>query len=728
MRRGRRAAGAALLIQPALPVLGVWLALGTAMAALTYRLADWFKVPDEIVFERLALSIARGHSPIPRIHGEFIRSLAQLYPLLISPILAGGYVVDDLQQIRVLNAMVITSAFVPAYLLAVRVTRRVWAGYLVGFLSVCVPWVVLGGFLLTEVVALPAFLWAVLAIQHTLVRPSPRADVLALAGIALAFTARTQFVLLLGVLFVCAVAVPGPRAAVRRHRVLAAFYGAAALAGVVFVAAGGHVLSLSIYGQQFGRGIATTDVPGWALAHLADLAYCIGILPLVVGGGWLLANCVHGADPERRAFAWVATATIAFLTWGVATFDLQLGGFVFDRYLFYLVPLVVLAFVCALLDPGLPRLSVALPAVLVAAGFLLHFQQEFTWSDPARRINSDAPSAIFYRPLVDAVGSRGAAAWTCAGVTVALAVAFAVGARRVPQRRLAAVLIGLVAVGLPAATGYTFHRLYATGGYSGRSLTATKAGVLDWVDRTVGTSPRVTIVPAPVSSDYLVTERYWRDIEFWNKSVARHLIYPGPGAYAYTGYWFPKLTPRFDARTGASDLSPTRYVVQSVSEARFRVAGTTVQQTGEATLVDAGSRWRLAWLASRLTSDGWTEPNAAARIRVYAAPGQQGASIRYMTLRLRAPENAPARPTTVTTNLQRRAVAATPDGVSVDRLLVCVPAGAGSDVVVRATGSSAIPGDQRTLETSLVERVGGVLLSGIFLSDETGGPCDAGGG
>src|SRR4051794_25074390 len=178
----------------------LWLGLAVALASVTYRIADWFKVPDELVFQRLAQSIAHDHSLVPRIHGEFIRSLNQLYPLLISPVVGGGYVADDLPSIRVLNAVVVTSACIPAYLLARRVTGRRGVAFLLAALSVCLPWIVLSAFMLTEVVALPAFLWGILAIQNAIVRPSVRSDLLALAALALAVSARTQFVLLVGVL------------------------------------------------------------------------------------------------------------------------------------------------------------------------------------------------------------------------------------------------------------------------------------------------------------------------------------------------------------------------------------------------------------------------------------------------------------------------------------------------------------------------------------------------
>ena len=107
-----------------LPIFGLWFGLGVTLAAITYRIADWFKLPDEMVYQRLGISIWRDHSLVPRVHGEFVRSLNQLYPLLIAPIVGSGYVAGDLPQIRVLNAFLITSACIPAYLLARRVSGR----------------------------------------------------------------------------------------------------------------------------------------------------------------------------------------------------------------------------------------------------------------------------------------------------------------------------------------------------------------------------------------------------------------------------------------------------------------------------------------------------------------------------------------------------------------------------------------------------------------------------
>src|SRR5437763_7424127 len=148
---------------------------------------------DELLYERLALSVDRTPSPLPRVHTEVISNLNQLYPLVIAPVFRHGQVLHGLHQAHVLNAFVMTSAIVPAYVLARRVTQNQWLPFVVAVTSVAVPWLALSSFLLSEVVAYPVFVLALLALQAAIARPSPRTDLLAAAAIALAVLARTQF-------------------------------------------------------------------------------------------------------------------------------------------------------------------------------------------------------------------------------------------------------------------------------------------------------------------------------------------------------------------------------------------------------------------------------------------------------------------------------------------------------------------------------------------------------
>src|SRR5262245_10498614 len=225
-------------------LLALWVGLALGLSALTPRVNDWLVMTDELLYERLALGVSQLDSLLPHVHGELIPSLNQLYPLLIAPAFRDGLVPSSLHDAHSLNAWVMSSACIPAFLLARRVTGRRLVAFALAVLTVCLPWIVLSSFLLTEVAGYPAFLWAVLAIQVAIAAPSRRHDVLALLGIGLAVFARTQFELLLLVVPVAIAAYElgrgGVRESARRtmqdHRLLTAAYVVLAAGAVVLAA------------------------------------------------------------------------------------------------------------------------------------------------------------------------------------------------------------------------------------------------------------------------------------------------------------------------------------------------------------------------------------------------------------------------------------------------------------------------------------------------------------
>ena len=75
-----------------LPIVALWLALAGGLAILTSRVADWYVMTDELLYERLAISIANLGSPLPHIHGELIANVNQLYPLLLAPLFHDRFV------------------------------------------------------------------------------------------------------------------------------------------------------------------------------------------------------------------------------------------------------------------------------------------------------------------------------------------------------------------------------------------------------------------------------------------------------------------------------------------------------------------------------------------------------------------------------------------------------------------------------------------------------------
>ena len=181
------------------PLAALWLVLGGGLAVLTTRVADWYVMTDELLYERLALSVTQLHSPLPHVHGELIGNINQLYPLLLAPLLAGRLVPHGLHDAHVLNALLMSSACIPAALLTRRVTGSTRLAYVVGVLTVCMPWIALSSFLMTESVAYPAFAWALLAVHNAAVSPRPRNDLLLLVAIGVAILARTQFAVLLAI-------------------------------------------------------------------------------------------------------------------------------------------------------------------------------------------------------------------------------------------------------------------------------------------------------------------------------------------------------------------------------------------------------------------------------------------------------------------------------------------------------------------------------------------------
>jgi hypothetical protein len=673
--------------------IALWLASAAVLAAITSRMADWFVMTDELLYERLALSIDRLHSPIPHVHGVSIGSINQLYPLLLAPFFASGTIAHGLRDAHVMNAFVIASATVPAYLLALRVTRRVWASALAAALTVAVPWIVLSSFLLTEVAAYPVFVLSLLAFHVALTEPTPRHDAYAAAAIVLAIFARTQFVVLAVVLALLAAR------RWREHRVLLAVYAAGVLLALLVVALGHSPLG-TYSSTSSGNPLPLSIVPA-LFTHLARIAVGLGVLPFVVGGAWLL---------RRDPFAELALVTIALLTVEVASYDERFGGgIVHDRYLFYIAPLFAISFSAALARWERPRWTLAVPVVVLVIGFALAPLPVFL------KLTVDSPTAAMDGYLRRELGGL-------TGARVFLVVVALVAAALVVE---AAVLLGSRAVvGLAllslllttAETGYAFERLFRVDGTAGRPLTVDPSGLLAWLDRTVGPDAGVTMVPSPVvAGEYWPNAAYWWDLEFWNRSANRQAGVPGE--FEWTPSTFPKLAPRFD-RLGRSSVSPPGDVVQAVGDVRFHIAGTVVTNNRGVFLVQPEQPWRADWTTRGFYDDGWTKPGTTAYIRVYAYPGQNRRVLRTLTVYAFAPAGVTARPFTVGSS----SVSAGDNEVSADAT-VCVPENGSAEVPVQVEGSTAIYGDPRTDVTFARPRRGGVQISRIYLSGAIGADC-----
>ena len=52
---------------------------------------------DELYYERLAISVAQTGSQLPRIHGEVVQNVNQLYPVLLSFVHGDGNLAASLE-------------------------------------------------------------------------------------------------------------------------------------------------------------------------------------------------------------------------------------------------------------------------------------------------------------------------------------------------------------------------------------------------------------------------------------------------------------------------------------------------------------------------------------------------------------------------------------------------------------------------------------------------------
>jgi hypothetical protein len=284
------------------------------------------------------------------------------------------------------------------------------------------------------------------------------------------------------------------------------------------------------------------------------------------------------------------------------------------------------------------------------------------------------------------------------------------------------VLALIVALALPASTVYVFARFFGTDDWASRPITNPQLQQFTWVDRTVGRNADVTIATYPVSSNWFVNFRVWRDYQYWNASIDRNVELPR-GVFTFSSFWFPKVYWKFDPTTGRADVTLTRYVLQADQESRFRVSGREIASEQGLRLIRAERPWRTDWLSFGLYDDGWTRPGVTARVRVFAVPGQRTAVLRGITFGVRAPDGVPSRPFELSSNRGTVHGVASADTLF-EGIHVCVPARGYADVALTTPDASPIPGDLASLATSLRPRTGGVFLSQIGLADEIGKACD----
>lgn len=716
-------------------LLLVW-ATASTLLAIWYsgRIRDWSVMTDELQYAKLATAIADSYSPVPTLHETSVSILNQLYPLLIAPLYGLLSPPSAFRAAHVWNAVVMASAVIPAYLLGRQALTRAWA-FAVAVLSTLVPWMVLAGFLMTEVVAYPAFLWAILGLQLAIAAPSPRSDLLAAGAIALAVLARTQFAVLALVLPLAilghelgqALASRGTASVwrtlvatvvqtLRRHWLLAALYvvaGASAVVVAVLDSAGSLLGTYSVTVEE--GSILPSDMWSAAAKHIDAVAIGCGIVPLLLGGGWMLAAVVRPQNSRERAFATLSLVTVVLLTLETASYNVRFGGadVVRDRYLFYVVPLLLIGTAAAL--SGAPRRYVAAGAAAVAVFFAATVSLlPFTTFEG---VSVDSPPSVLNDFLSDQSGSLGTGTFVALvglllGVAVIAAVLFA------PRAPLALVLFVALAAFSILTLRSEVDRIVTGTGLTGRPLAGPPGLVLDWVDSVVPDDETAASIPFPLSSAWDTSAIRWWDVEFWNRSITDTYVGPG-GNFTYTP--FPSHTLEIDWSTGRipGTADAPAYVVTAPGDPRFALAGSRHASNLGFDVIAVDRPYRAAWASRGLETDGWTSPGRPVTIRVYARPGEERELI-VVRLTVQAPEGTPAL-YRISAPDEDRAGPLFAGAAREEVVSVCVPARGLIDLTLTGWSNARIDGPPLGPEIETTRRVG-VGVSSISVAP-TGHDC-----
>ena len=493
---------------------GLWL---TVIVALSSLLRIWagaatgapWIIPDELIYSELARSFAETGAFAVRDQAFSVWTFGPLYPVLISPIFAlvadppAAYAI-----VKAFNAVLISSAAVPAYFLGRRVLSRPDA-LVAAALTVAVPSAVYSTKLMTESLAYPVFLWAMIALVRALDRPSPGRLTLLAAAVGVAALTRAQMIALVGAFALAyLVLAAGDR---RRRRLAVGLACGLAVAGAVLVTLG------AVGGREFRVGaLLPLDVARSTLQHVALVDLYVGVMPLLA----LFALLTVRSAPRKLRLHVVATASVLLCLSVVSAIYLEsLPGEVsqqarvYDRYVFYAAPLLFICLLAWLRGIGSTsrRVTILAACIVGALPLVLPYSELLTG-----REWGVSSSTVALVPWV-AIGTMVGTGPLLAGIVAAVAGSLAFLAVRL--RPTAPTLALGCVVGVVVLTGAVAQIANV-----GVSSTAVRIGVAekaDWVDRAVGGEADVVAIWS--GSPSRTWRGYWPiwQADLFNRSVGR---------------------------------------------------------------------------------------------------------------------------------------------------------------------------------------------------------------
>jgi hypothetical protein len=539
---------------------------------------------DEYIYSELARSISETGRPL-------VRGVSASFPALLQPILtAPAWLVGDVETsfrlVQTVGALVMSLAVVPVFLLARRLGIGTPLALVLAALAVLVPDMVYAGWIVAEPFAYPLVLSAVAVGTIALARPRPRLQLAFLALAGLATFARVQFAVL-PVCFLAAAVLVG----LRERRVRAALREQLLILVLLLVPALGLFAvgpgrALGFYEGVLDIDFLSLEFTKWVGLDAMFLAYASGVVlaPGALIGLWLALR--RPRSREELAFGALAVTLVGVLLLEAAAYGLE--GRLQERYFFYAVPLVGIAFVLYASRGWPHRLA---HGVLAAGLVLLAVRVPLSGYSQAD-FKTGSPVLFATSRLEQALGDV-----SLASLLIALAVTVLAAAAVLLARR--------PAFGTPAALGLALAVCAVTYG----AAVSFNLGSADRARESV-LGPQPSFVDAAGVDDaaMLQTRSSNRGIAseylFWNRSVDAVYLLPfaePPDAFAVT-----RLTISDDGTLLAGGTPVTRpLLADSYSDTiRFR-ASEEVATSPVYTLLRSTGPQQLALYAPGRYEDGW---------------------------------------------------------------------------------------------------------------------------
>ncbi len=592
--------------------------------------APWIMV-DELIYSELAKSFAaHGHF---LVRGQASAAYGIVYPLLIAPAWAMFKAVPDAYAAaKAINAVIMSLAAIPAYLLARRLLSKPLA---VGaaVLTVSVPSMVYTATLMTENAFYPIFLVTMLALVVWLERPTPKLTILMLALVGFAYLTRAQAVafgpaiLTAPPLFVWA-----QRRGWRALRDYWLTYGIVAVAAVIVV------------GVQAARGRSPLGVLGayevagkthyhfwqvvkWFWYQVAEFDLSLGVIPLA--GLLVLAAVVRSQDRRVQAYLAAAVAMSFWLLLEVSAFASTWQLRVEERNTFYIAPLFLIALL-VWIERGAPRPNRTTAIAALVAGALpavLPYEHLISLN------------AVSDTPALLPVWSLHSALFPIEQVSLVVGLACMVAAAifvSVPRRYL-------LALPLLVLVYFAVSQKPIAGKHRAASVGALFAGITnphrDWIDRAVGSDSHVAAIWSGNTDPHVIWEN-----EIFNRSLGK--VYDV--TYRLNGD-LPETAVKVDRETGVMSVDgvPIRspYVL---SDNSVQLAGTPVAQDprkGVTLYRISGPIRQTSRVTGLYPNDTWSGPTVT-YTRLSCAGGS-------LTVRLQGDTALFTRPQTVTADGRR---------------------------------------------------------------------------